>query len=78
MLAFAKSLKMKLGDLAGHRFTRPGGSVQCKSMLVTDTLPSNYVRWFSRGWVPSEQVPKLGKYLQVSGTIANSYQVFIR
>ena len=34
ILAFAKSLGTKPGDLAGHRFTRPKSPVQCESMLV--------------------------------------------
>ena len=46
-LGFTKFSRMKLGDLAGHRFTR--GAVQCESIP-----PGTYARRRSRGWVPSK------------------------
>ena len=49
------------GNLAGHRLTRPGGTVQCESMLVIDTPPSMYTRWPNQGREPKEQAPNLGK-----------------
>ena len=32
------------GDLAGHRFTGPGGPVQCESILVMVWPPGKYAR----------------------------------
>ena len=34
MLCIVKSLGTRPGDLAGHRFTRPEGLVQCESILA--------------------------------------------
>ena len=45
MLAFAKSPGTKPGDLAGHKFTRPGGPVQWESMLVIVWPTGTYVTW---------------------------------
>ena len=42
------------GDLAGHRFTRPGTQVQCESMLVIVWLPGMYARW------PEQQINNVG------------------
>ena len=53
MLAFAKSPGTKPGDLAGKRFTRPGGPVQFESMFVIDIPPGMYVRWPSLAGKPS-------------------------
>ena len=43
------------GGLAGYRFTRPRGPVQCESMLIIDTSPGIYARWPSQNWVYSQQ-----------------------
>ena len=44
ILAFAESLGTKLGDLAGHKFTKPESLVQCESMLVIVWLSSMNAR----------------------------------
>ena len=63
MLAFTKSPGTKPGDIAGHRFTGPGGLAHCKSMFVWP--PSTYAKWPSTR--PEQQINAVGLgYVQIT------------